>query len=84
LPGVDWLSTHARQRQDRLDRTTVMVNNNYSQFMFEQKSKCRNRRNLRDRQALLAPADWIDGARGWTTILRVAANSILNRIVSPS
>ena len=52
-------------------------------FCSERKSACRDCRDLRDMQAPLAPADWIDGARSWTTVLRSAANSILNRIVSP-
>lgn len=60
-----------------------MTDNNYSKCKFGVALECRNGRCLRDRQALLTPADWIDGARGWTTILRTAANSILNWIVSP-
>lgn len=60
-----------------------MVNNNYSQYVSGAKGDCRDCRDLRDMQALLSAADWIDGARGWTTVLRGAANSILNRTVSP-
>jgi hypothetical protein len=82
-----WSAQAKASLKEDLDKTAIITDNNLgylSGMPHGRKSKCRNRRNLRDRQALLAPADWIDGARGWTTVLRVAANAILNRIVSPS
>ena len=72
--------------KENLDKTAIITDNNlgyFSRMPLGRKSVCRDCRDLRDMQALLAAADWIDGARGWTTVLRVAASSILNRIVSP-
>lgn len=46
-------------------------------------TECRACRNLADMQSLLASADSIDGAKGWATVLRISANTILNRLLSP-
>jgi hypothetical protein len=60
-----------------------MADYNYSKYAAGAPRRVSRCPEPGDMQAVQAPADWIDGARTWKTVLRIAANSILNRAASP-